>query len=95
MKRIAPAVPALAGALAALVPSIAMWGFTVDDALISIRYAQNLVSGAGWRFDVHAAPSDGVTPLPWVPMLAARLRLAAPPSSCLPPWEAASPSASC
>jgi hypothetical protein len=60
----------IGGALAALVPSIAMWGFTVDDALISIRYAQNVVGGAGWRFDAHAPPSDGVTPLPWVPLLA-------------------------
>lgn len=69
MKRVAPIVPAASGALAALVPSLAMWGFTVDDALISIRYAQNVASGLGWRFDVAAAPSDGVTPLPWVPML--------------------------
>lgn len=70
MKRLAPHLAAIGGALAALVPSIAMWGFTVDDALISIRYAQNVTSGGGWRFDASTAPSDGVTPLPWVPMLA-------------------------
>jgi hypothetical protein len=69
MKSVAPLAIGTAGALAALVPSIAMWGFTVDDALISVRYAQNVVAGAGWRFDVHAPPSDGVTPLPWIPML--------------------------
>src|SRR4051794_12601610 len=57
------------GAACALVPALAMWGFTVDDALISIRYAMNVAAGHGWRFDVGAAPSDGVTPLPWVPLL--------------------------
>ena len=44
MKRI---VIGISGALAALVPAIAMWGFTVDDALISVRYAQNVVAGRG------------------------------------------------
>lgn len=46
-----------------------MWGFTVDDALISVRYARHLSSGVGWRFDAGGPPTDGVTPLPWVPML--------------------------
>ncbi|MBX3230041.1 MAG: hypothetical protein KIT84_25595 [Labilithrix sp.] len=61
---------ALAGAAAALVPSIAMWGFTVDDALISIRYAHHLVTGAGWSFNAGAPATDGVTPLPWPFLLA-------------------------
>jgi len=60
---------ALLGALAALLPGLLMWGFTVDDALISVRYAMNVVAGHGWRFDVGSAPTDGVTPLPWVPLL--------------------------
>jgi hypothetical protein len=47
-----------------------MWGFTVDDALISIRYAHHLVTGAGYAFNAHAAATDGVTPLPWVFVLA-------------------------
>jgi hypothetical protein len=47
-----------------------MWGFTVDDALISVRYAHNLAAGAGYRFDAHGASTDGVTPLPWPFMLA-------------------------
>jgi hypothetical protein len=42
-----------------------MWGFTVDDALISVRYARHLAAGLGWRFDAGAASTDGVTPLPW------------------------------
>jgi hypothetical protein len=47
-----------------------MWGFTVDDALISVRYAHHLATGHGWRFDIGAASTDGVTPLPWPVILA-------------------------
>ncbi|MDF2698417.1 MAG: hypothetical protein K0S65_6801, partial [Labilithrix sp.] len=32
-------------------------------------YAEHIASGAGYRFDLHAPPSDGVTPLPWAPLL--------------------------
>jgi len=60
----------LAGALAALLPALAMWGFTVDDALIPVRYARHLVTGAGWRFDAGGPSTDGVTPLPWPVLLA-------------------------
>jgi hypothetical protein len=42
-----------------------MWGFTIDDAFIPIRYARNILAGHGWRFDANGPPSDGVTPLPW------------------------------
>ena len=41
------------------------WDFTVDDALISLRYAHNLARGLGYRFNPSGAVSDGVTPLPW------------------------------
>lgn len=58
------------GAAAALVPSIAMWGFTVDDAFISLRYAQHLSAGLGWKLNATGPATDGVTPLPWVPLLA-------------------------
>jgi hypothetical protein len=60
----------IAGALAALLPALAMWGFTVDDALIPVRYARHLVTGAGWRFDAGGPSTDGVTPLPWPALLA-------------------------
>lgn len=60
----------IAGALAALLPALAMWGFTVDDALIPVRYARHLVTGAGWRFDAGGPSTDGVTPLPWPLVLA-------------------------
>ncbi len=55
----------VAGLLAAAIPALAMWGFTVDDALIAVRYARNLAQGLGWRFDAEGPPTDGVTPLPW------------------------------
>jgi len=51
--------------LVAALPALCMWGFTVDDALISVRYARHLATGLGWRFDAGAASTDGVTPLPW------------------------------
>lgn len=60
----------LAGVLAAAVPSLWMWGFTVDDALISVRYARHLAAGLGWRFDSIGPSTDGVTPLPWPLVLA-------------------------
>jgi hypothetical protein len=56
---------AFAGALVALFSALKMWDFTVDDALIGVRYARHVAGGHGWRFDVHAPPTDGVTPLPW------------------------------
>lgn len=46
------------------------WGFTVDDALISVRYARHLASGLGWRMNAGGPPSDGVTPLWWPVVLA-------------------------
>jgi hypothetical protein len=57
-------------ALAALVPALWMWGFTVDDALIAVRYARHVAQGAGWRFNAHGPSTDGVTPLPWPLLLA-------------------------
>lgn len=57
------------GAVAAL-SALAMWGFTVDDALISIRYARHLAEGVGYRFDATGPSTDGVTPLPWPFLLA-------------------------
>jgi len=56
---------AFAGLIVALVPCVFMWGFTVDDALISVRYARHLASGAGYRFNAGGSVTDGVTPLPW------------------------------
>lgn len=55
----------LGGASAALAGAAWMWGFTVDDALISLRYAAHVASGVGYRFNAHGPSTDGVTPLPW------------------------------
>jgi hypothetical protein len=63
-------VGALLGLLAALPLAAWMWGFTVDDALISVRYARHLADGTGYRFNADAPPTDGVTPLPWPFVLA-------------------------
>ena len=58
------------GAILALAPALWLRGFTVDDALISARYAANLAHGAGYRFNAHGASTDGVTPLGWPILLA-------------------------
>jgi hypothetical protein len=51
-----------------------MWGFTVDDALISVRYARHVADGVGWRFDAGGPSTDGATPLPWPVLLAVLAR---------------------
>lgn len=56
--------------VAALLPSLFLWNFTVDDALIPVRYARHLADGAGYRFNVAGPVTDGVTPLPWPWLLA-------------------------
>ncbi|WP_437820325.1 hypothetical protein [Sorangium sp. So ce1078] len=61
---------ALAGALSALVPALALSGFTVDDALITARYAHHLARGLGYRFNAAGPVTDGVTPLGWAFALA-------------------------
>lgn len=64
------AVVAAAGAAAALGPAIALRDFTVDDALITARYAAHLARGLGYRFNVAGAVTDGVTPLGFPYLLA-------------------------
>ncbi len=74
------------GAVAALVSmgfARVMWGFTVDDALISVRYARHLAGGAGYRFNVGGPCTDGVTPLPWVFVLAPFARITRGPFAVL------------
>jgi len=66
------------GACALVVTAAWMWGFTVDDALISVRYAQNLSGAGSYALNAGAPRSDGVTPLPWPFVLALFARSAAP-----------------
>src|SRR5262249_44826691 len=62
---------AAVGGLAALVPAILLYGFTVDDALIPARYAAHLARGLGYRFNAGGAVTDGGTPLGFPYLLAA------------------------
>jgi len=65
------ALLAASAAIIAVLPmAIWLWAFMVDDALISARYAANIASGAGYRFNPGGAITDGVTPLGWAPLLA-------------------------
>lgn len=45
--------------------TFALYGFTVDDALISARYATHIAQGYGHRFNTVGPVTDGVTPLMW------------------------------
>ncbi|HEY8943405.1 MAG TPA: hypothetical protein VIM73_04040, partial [Polyangiaceae bacterium] len=58
-----------AAVLAAAVPAVALWSFTVDDALISARVAHRLAVGQGYRFNATGPIVDAVTPLGWAPLL--------------------------
>jgi hypothetical protein len=61
------------GALAVALSAAAMtwlWGFTVDDALITARVASHLARGAGYRFNAGGPVVDAVTPLGFAPLLA-------------------------
>ncbi len=64
----------LAGAAAAVVLLGAamawLWGFTVDDALITCRLAHHLATGVGYRFNSGGPPVDAVTPLGFAYVLA-------------------------
>src|SRR5450755_1032385 len=57
------------GILAALPASVWLWGFTVDDALITARVAGNIARGLGARFNPHGPLVDAVTPLGYAHLL--------------------------
>lgn len=61
---------AAAFALAALGPVLWLRGFTVDDALITARYAWNVATGEGYRMSAGGPVTDGVTPLGFAYVLA-------------------------
>ena len=88
------------GWLIAMAGVVAAYGFTVDDAWITSRYAFNLATGLGHRFFAGARVSDGVTPLWWPYLLALLTPARALPGqgwdgscfSCVPelfPWHVA------
>lgn len=59
----------IAAIFAASLPALVLWGFTVDDALISARVAHQLATGHGYRFNATGPVVDAVTPLGWAPLL--------------------------
>lgn len=77
----------VAGVLVAVVTLWVAFGFTVDDAWITSRYAWNIARGQGHRFngtEFSNAVTDGVTPLWWPYVLAAFS-----PHSVLSAWQVA------
>ncbi|HEX4336258.1 MAG TPA: hypothetical protein VH062_10115 [Polyangiaceae bacterium] len=56
--------------MAASLPLAWLWGFTVDDALITARVASRIAEGVGYRFDRGGPVVDAVTPLGWAYVLA-------------------------
>lgn len=76
----APALPvasrmrAVAGGVAASsllgVAMAWLWGFTVDDALVTCRVAHHLSQGRGYRFNADGPVVDAVTPLGFAYLLA-------------------------
>jgi hypothetical protein len=59
----------LLGVLAALPASAWLWGYTVDDALITARVASHLAQGLGQRFNPNGPSVDAVTPLGYAQVL--------------------------
>ena len=53
------------------------FGYTIDDAYISLRYARNVAAGEGFAFDTRVPPVEGYTNFLWVlcevPIYALRL----------------------
>jgi hypothetical protein len=59
------------GGLGAISVAMAwLWGFTVDDALITCRVAFHLARGLGYRFNAGGPVVDAVTPLGFANLLA-------------------------
>jgi hypothetical protein len=54
---------------AALLPALALFGFMVDDALITARVAHHLANGRGYRFNPEGSVVDAVTPLGFAHLL--------------------------
>jgi len=61
---------ALLGLGAALPLGLLLWGFTVDDALVTARVASHLAAGQGYRFNADGPVVDAVTPLGFAHLLA-------------------------
>ncbi len=63
-------IPLFLGALTLLLwGSLSVWSFTVDDAYIIFRYAQNIAEGQGPTYNPGGPPVEGVTPTLWMCLL--------------------------
>ena len=47
-----------------------VWNFTIDDAFISFRYGEHLVSGLGLVWNIGQPPVEGYTNFLWVILIA-------------------------
>jgi hypothetical protein len=65
-----PIAGALLGFAVAIPASVWLWGFTVDDALITARVAAHHAQGLGPRFNPLGPVTDAVTPLGYARLLA-------------------------
>ena len=70
MRTLQRVLPSLLGLAVSGAVVFVLHGFTVDDALISARYATHIAQGLGHRFNNGGPITDGVTPLPWPYLLA-------------------------
>ena len=64
-----PIWPPLVAVMLVLPASAWLWGYTVDDALITARVAAHLAQGLGPRFNAHGPSTDAVTPLGYAQLL--------------------------
>src|SRR6188768_2229016 len=64
-----PVLAPLAGVVLVLPASAWLWGYTVDDALITARVATHLAHGLGATFNPHGPRADAVTPLGYAQLL--------------------------
>jgi hypothetical protein len=61
---------AVLGAVLSAFPMAWLWGFSVDDALITARVATHIAKGFGYRFNTGGPIADAVTPLGFAYVLA-------------------------
>ena len=69
-----PLIHAVVALCCLVLATFAVWhthGATPDDALISYRYAQNLIDGHGWVYDLHRHTADAATAPLYTLLLAA------------------------
>jgi hypothetical protein len=58
------------GVLVLLVQAASIWDFTIDDAFITFRYAENLAAGHGPTYNAGQPPVEGYTTFLWMLLMA-------------------------